>query len=300
MATNPRENSRGGRSSRENSRGGRISRETSGRLAYVGEISPRIASVRANTVETSGSSSLQRQRETSMAPHLRKNSRGGRISRETSGRLAYVREISQRIGSVRSNTGETSGSSLLQRQRETSMATNPRENSRGGRNSREKYAGETSPTKIEIPAEMVEYLFMQESLHSLPGSVPSGRHDGLVRKPLCQEDTCHHSEHTTSHQKQLRISELNRIWDDKKYLLADTTISLNGKQNIIIRMARTGIELVLLNDGKVGDVATGIGSTSVLPPFNVDDVKHHFGEVKGFQGISDLVEITKHGVPVVT
>ena len=48
-------------------------------------------------------------------------------------------------------------------------------------------------------------------------------------------------------------------------------------------MARTGTELVLLNDGRVGDVATGIGGTLVLPPLNVDDVKHHFEEVKGWQ-----------------
>ena len=122
MATNPR----------ENSWGGRISRETSRRLAYVGNISPRIASVRSNTGETSGSSSLQRQRETSMAPNPRENSWGGRISRETSGRLAYVEEMSPRIASVRSNTEETSGSSSLHRQRETSMAPNPRENSWGG------------------------------------------------------------------------------------------------------------------------------------------------------------------------
>ena len=59
-------------------------------------------------------------------------------------------------------------------------------------------------------------------------------------------------------------------------------------------------ELVLLNDGRVGDVATGIGGTLVLPPLNVDDVKHHFGEVKRFPGISDLVEVIKHRVPVVT
>ena len=48
-------------------------------------------------------------------------------------------------------------------------------------------------------------------------------------------------------------------------------------------MARTGTELVLLNDGRVGNVATGIGGTLVLPPLNVDDVKHHFEEVKGWQ-----------------
>ena len=47
-------------------------------------------------------------------------------------------------------------------------------------------------------------------------------------------------------------------------------------------------------------MSTGLGGTLVLPPLNVNDVKHHFGEVKGFPGISDLVEIIKHGVPVVT
>ena len=141
---------------------------------------------------------------------------------------------------------------------------------------------------------------MQESPHSLLGSVPSGPPDGLVREPLCQEDTCHRSEHTTRHQKQSRISELNQIWDDIKSLLADTALSLKDKQNIVLRMARTGTELVLLNDGRVGDVATGLGGTLVLLPLNVDDVKHHFGKVKGFPGISDLVEIIKHGVPVVT
>ena len=48
------------------------------------------------------------------------------------------------------------------------------------------------------------------------------------------------------------------------------------------------------------DVATGISGTLVLPPLNVDDVKYHFEEVKGFPGISDLKEIIENGVPVVT
>ena len=104
----------------------------------------------------------------------------------------------------------------------------------------------------------------------------------IVRKPLWQEDTCHRSEHTTSHQKQSRISELNRILEDAKSLLADTAISLKDKQDIVLGMARVGTELVLLNDGRVGDTTTGIGSTLVLPPLNVEDAKHHFGEVKGF------------------
>ena len=71
-------------------------------------------------------------------------------------------------------------------------------------------------------------------------------------------------------------------------------------QNIVLGMARTGTELVLFSDSRVGDVATGVGGTFVLQPLNADDAKHHFGEVKGFPGISDLVEFIEHGVPVVT
>ena len=48
MATNPR----------ENSRGERMSGDISGRLGYVGETSPTLASARTNTGETSDSSSV--------------------------------------------------------------------------------------------------------------------------------------------------------------------------------------------------------------------------------------------------
>ena len=166
------------------------------------------------------------------------------------------------------------------------MVPNPRENSQGGRRFREKYTGKTSATKTEIPAEIVERSCMQECPHSLLGSVPSGPPDRLVREPRCQEDTCHCSEHTTSHQKQSRISELSRIWNDRKSLLADSALSLEDKQNVVVRMARTGPELDLIN--------------SVLPTLNADDAKHRFGEVKRFPGVSDAVEDINHGVPVVT
>ena len=102
----------------------------------MGKTSPRVASVRSNTGETSGRS-LQRQKYALMVPNPREDSRGGRISRETSGRLAYAGKISPRAVSVRSNTRETSGSSLVQRQKDALVVQNPRENSRGGRISRE-------------------------------------------------------------------------------------------------------------------------------------------------------------------
>ena len=77
-------------------------------------------------------------------------------------------------------------------------------------------------------------------------------------------------------------------------------MSLKDKQHIVLRMPRTGMELILLNDGRVGGVATEISGTLVLPPLNVDNVKHHFGEVKRFPEIPDLVKIIEYGVPVVT
>ena len=235
-----------------------------------------------------------------MVPNPRENSRGGSASRDSSGRQADVEKISLTIAAVRAPTGETSGSSLVQRKKYALIVPNPRENSKGGRRFREKCTGETSATKTDIPAEMVDRSFMQESPHSLLGSVPSGPPDGLVREPLYQEDTPHRSEHTTRHQTQSWISELNRVWDDRNSLLADTALSLKDKQNVVLRTARTGTKLVLPNYGRVGDVATGLVGTLMLPPLNVDDVKHHSGKVKGFPRISDLVNIIKHGVPVVT
>ena len=180
------------------------------------------------------------------------------------------------------------------------MATNPRENSRGECNSIETserlaYAGNTSLTIVDTPAGMVEHLYMQESLHSLPGSVPSGPHDGLVREPLCQEDTRHSSAHTPSQYRQSRISELDRIWEGTKSLSADTAISLK-----YIRDDTNGHRTGFAQRCRAGDVPTVVGGTLVLPPLNGDDVKHHFREVKGFPGISDLVKIIEHGVPVVT
>ena len=54
---------------------------------------------------------------------------------------------------------------------------------------------------------------------------------------------------------------------------------------------------MLLNDSRAGDVVTGIGGNLVLPPLKVDDIKHHFWEVKGFPGIQIYCEIIEHGVP---
>ena len=100
-----------------------------------GNISPRVASVRSNSGETSGSRLLQRQKDALMVPNPergltggthfqrdlwkagvcgkdfpksspREDSQEGRISRETSGRLAYVRKISPRVARERTHRGD--------------------------------------------------------------------------------------------------------------------------------------------------------------------------------------------------
>ena len=83
----------------------------------MGKTSPRLAYVRLNTGETSGSSLVRRQKDALMVPNPRGNSRRGRISRETSRMLAYVGKTSPKIASARLNTGETFGSRSLQRQK---------------------------------------------------------------------------------------------------------------------------------------------------------------------------------------
>ena len=167
---------------RENSQGGRASRESSGRRADVENISPRIASVRSSTRETSDGRPLQRQKGTLMVPNPRENSRGGRASRESSGRLADVEMISPRIVFVRANTGETSGSSLVQRQKDALMVPNPRENSRGGRASRES-SGRLADVEMISP----RIVSVQSNTRKTPDSKPLQRQKDVLVVPNPRE-----------------------------------------------------------------------------------------------------------------
>ena len=106
-------------------------RENSWGVAHEVESVPTIA-FENNTGETSGGSLVQRQKDAFMVPNSRENSRGGRASRETSERLADMENISPRVVSVRSNTGETPGSRPPQRQKDALMIPSPRQNSWGG------------------------------------------------------------------------------------------------------------------------------------------------------------------------
>ena len=80
---------------RENSRGGRISRETPGRLACVGDSSTRIVSVH-RILERPPVVVRYSAKERPRWHRTREGTRGReRISRETSGKQAYEREMSQ-------------------------------------------------------------------------------------------------------------------------------------------------------------------------------------------------------------
>ena len=79
---------------RERTHGGTHFQRDLWKAGVCRRVSIRVASVRSNTGETCDSGSLQHQTNALMVPNPRENSRGGRISRETSGRLAYVGERS--------------------------------------------------------------------------------------------------------------------------------------------------------------------------------------------------------------
>ena len=138
MVPNPRACSRGGSAPRDSSRS----------LASGEKISPRLVSVRSNTGESPSSRPLQRQEDVSMVPNPRACSRGGSISRDSSGSLASGEKISPRIVSVRSSTGETPGSRPLQRQEDALMVANPRACSRGGSAPRDSSGSLASGEKI--------------------------------------------------------------------------------------------------------------------------------------------------------
>ena len=130
------------------SRGGSAPRDSSGSLASGEKISPRIVCVRSSTGETPGSRPLQRQEDAVMVPNPRVCSLGGSAPRDSSRSLASGEKISPRIVSVRSSTGDSPGSRLLQRQEDASMVPNPRACSRGGSAPRDSSRSLASGEKI--------------------------------------------------------------------------------------------------------------------------------------------------------
>ena len=63
-------------------------------------------------------------------------------------------------------------------------------------------------------------------------------------------------------------------------------------------MAETCTELLHVREGRVGNVAVGIGGTLVSPPLSVDQVKRYVEDVKRFPETNDLIDIFQNGVPV--
>ena len=65
-------------------------------------------------------------------------------------------------------------------------------------------------------------------------------------------------------------------------------------------MAGTCTQLARLNGGRIGDIARRIGGTLVSPPLNVRDVKRHFGDVKRFPQVAELIRVVQRGVSTET
>ena len=64
--------------------------------------------------------------------------------------------------------------------------------------------------------------------------------------------------------------------------MATKAQDLTTKKQIIPWMGKTCTELLHVREGKVGNVAVGIGGTLVSPPLSVDQNKRYFPDVKGF------------------
>ena len=65
-------------------------------------------------------------------------------------------------------------------------------------------------------------------------------------------------------------------------------------------MADTGSAMLKLHEGRLGDVARGIGGTLVSPPLDLNDVKKYFGDRKAFPEIEKLMEIVGEGASAPT
>ena len=107
-----------------------------------------------------------------------------------------------------------------------------------------------------------------------------------TRKKGCKKD------------KQERVAELNLKWNQTKALMASKAQDLTTKKQIIRGIAETCTELLHVREGRVENVAAGIGGTLVPPPLSVDQLKRYFGDVKAFPEIDELIDITNNGVPV--
>ena len=159
------------------------SRDNAWRVAREVETVPTTA-FEKNTRETSGGGLVLRQNDALMVPNPREISRGGSASRESSGSLADVEKISPTTFSVRSNTEETSSSSLVRRQKDALMIPNPRENSRGGSASRDSSGrlanGENiSPRTVSVRSNTGEN----------PGSRPLQRQKDALMVPNPRENS---------------------------------------------------------------------------------------------------------------
>lgn len=69
-----------------------------------------------------------------------------------------------------------------------------------------------------------------------------------------------------------------------------TTTTMVEEQHIIREMAETCNAILKLHEGRLGDVARGIGGTLLSPPLELSDVQKYLEEIKGFPEFDNLLE----------
>ena len=125
------------------------------------------------------------------------------------------------------------------------------------------------------------------------GSVPVTPRDGVKKK---------HSDKGSNVQNEQRTKQqsLNTRLEEQRSRLSEGTKTMREKQRIIREMADTGSDMLKLHEGRLGDVARGIGGTLVSPPLELSDVQEYFGDRKGFPEIEKLLEIVGEGASAPT
>ena len=87
-------------------------------------------------------------------------------------------------------------------------------------------------------------------------------------------------------------------WHAGKAKLGEKNLDARGKQVLLYKLADIYTTLTRQHNGVVGDVARALGGSLVAPPVEVAQIRRHFGDLKDFGAINELITIVTRAVPV--
>ena len=82
-------------------------------------------------------------------------------------------------------------------------------------------------------------------------------------------------------------AEKTAIWHKEKTTLGKTDLEQPERGRILYRIAEICTSMMLDNRCRVGDVARSLGGILVTPPVDPDYIRRYFGELKGFQKLTN-------------